>query len=80
MHPMTRNFRHPEILQIARRTGKVTVDGLAEHFDVTLQTIRRDLTELADAGALVRVHGGAVLPSGTTNIGYKERRNIFVYS
>ena len=73
---MTRNFRHPEILQIARRTGKVTVDGLAEHFDVTLQTIRRDLTALADAGALARVHGGAVLPSGTTNIGYEDRRGL----
>lgn len=75
-HPMTRTFRQPEILQIARRTGKVTVDGLAEHFDVTLQTIRRDLTALADAGDLARVHGGAVLPSGTTNIGYEERRGL----
>ena len=76
MHPMSRTFRQPEILQIARRTGKVTVDGLAEHFDVTLQTIRRDLTELADAGELARVHGGAVLPSGTSNIGYEERRGL----
>ena len=73
---MSRTFRQPEILQIARRAGKVTVDGLAEHFDVTLQTIRRDLTELADAGSLTRVHGGAVLPSGTTNIGYEERRGL----
>ena len=73
---MSRTFRQPEILQIARRTGKVTVDGLAEHFDVTLQTIRRDLTELADAGELARVHGGAVLPSGTMNIGYEERRGL----
>lgn len=73
---MSRTFRQPEIMQIARRMGKVTVDGLAEHFDVTLQTIRRDLTELADAGALARVHGGAILPSGTTNIGYEERRNL----
>jgi DeoR family transcriptional regulator, glycerol-3-phosphate regulon repressor len=73
---MSRTFRQPEILQIARRTGKVTVDGLAEHFNVTLQTIRRDLTELADAGDLARVHGGAVLPSGTINIGYEERRGL----
>jgi DeoR family transcriptional regulator, glycerol-3-phosphate regulon repressor len=73
---MTRTFRQPEILEIARRAGKVTVDGLAEHFDVTLQTIRRDLTELADAGSLARVHGGAVLPSGTMNIGYNERRGL----
>lgn len=73
---MSQTFRHPEILEIARREGKVTVEGLAQHFDVTLQTIRRDLKDLADAGRLERVHGGAVLPSGTTNIGYEERRAL----
>ncbi|WP_425074771.1 DeoR/GlpR family DNA-binding transcription regulator [Sagittula sp. S175] len=73
---MSQTFRHPEILEIARREGKVTVEGLAEHFGVTLQTIRRDLSDLAEHGRLERVHGGAVLPSGTTNIGYEERRTI----
>jgi DeoR family glycerol-3-phosphate regulon repressor len=73
---MSQTFRHPEILEIARREGKVTVEGLARHFDVTLQTIRRDLAELAEAGRLERVHGGAVLPSGTANIGYDERRRL----
>ncbi|MCK0152023.1 DeoR/GlpR family DNA-binding transcription regulator [Marivita sp. S6314] len=73
---MSQTFRYPEILDIARREGKVTVEGLARHFDVTLQTIRRDLTDLADKGKLERVHGGAVLPSGTTNIGYEERRSL----
>lgn len=74
--PISQTFRHPDILEIARREGKVTVDGLAEHFGVTHQTIRRDLTELADSGKLERVHGGAVLPSGASNIGYAERRNL----
>jgi DeoR family glycerol-3-phosphate regulon repressor len=73
---MSSTFRHPEILEIARREGKVTVEGLAAHFGVTLQTIRRDLTDLAEAGRLERVHGGAVLPSGTSNIGYEERRSL----
>ena len=73
---MSQTIRHPEILDIARRHGKVTVEGLADHFQVTLQTIRRDLTDLAEAGRLERVHGGAVLPSGTTNIGYEERRRL----
>ncbi|MCJ7874043.1 DeoR/GlpR family DNA-binding transcription regulator [Phaeobacter sp. J2-8] len=73
---MSQTFRHPEIVEIARRDGKVTVEGLAEHFGVTLQTIRRDLTDLANSGRLERVHGGAVLPSGTTNIGYEERRSL----
>lgn len=73
---MSQTFRHPDILEIAKRDGKVTVEQLAEHFGVTLQTIRRDLTELAEANKLERVHGGAILPSGTTNIEYEERRNL----
>lgn len=73
---MAQIFRKPEIINIARREGKVTVDGLVEHFGVTPQTIRRDLTELADAGQLERVHGGAVLPSTTVNIGYDDRREL----
>jgi DeoR family transcriptional regulator, glycerol-3-phosphate regulon repressor len=71
---MSQNFRHRDILDIARKDGKVTVDRLAQHFGVTLQTIRRDLADLAEEGRLERVHGGAVLPSGTSNIGYEERR------
>ena len=70
------SFRHPEILEMARRDGKVTVEGLAQHFGVTLQTIRRDLGDLEDMGRLERVHGGAVVPSGLTNIGYAERRAL----
>lgn len=73
---MSQTLRKPEIIQIARREGKVTVEGLVDHFGVTPQTIRRDLTELADDGMLERVHGGAVLPSTTVNIGYEERRAL----
>ena len=73
---MSQSFRQPDILEIARIEGKVTVEDLAERFDVTVQTIRRDLTELANAGKLERVHGGAILPSGVTNILYEERRRL----
>ncbi len=73
---MSQTFRHPEILEIARREGRVTVERLADYFSVTHQTIRRDLTDLADSGQLERVHGGAVLPSGTSNIGYEDRRAL----
>ncbi len=73
---MTQSFRQAEILSLLRQQGKVTVDGLAAHFGVTLQTIRRDLTEMDQIGQLDRVHGGAILSSGTTNVGYEERRNL----
>lgn len=73
---MALNIRQLEILELARQTGHVAVDELAGHFDVAVQTIRRDLSELADQGMLDRVHGGAVMPSGVTNIGYAERRRM----
>ncbi|SDQ12502.1 DeoR/GlpR family DNA-binding transcription regulator [Microbacterium sp. cf332] len=42
--------------------GRVAVVDLASRFDVTTETVRRDLAALEDAGALRRVHGGAVSP------------------
>jgi DeoR family glycerol-3-phosphate regulon repressor len=70
------SFRQSEILDIAKGEGRVVVEDLAQRFDVTLQTIRRDLSELADSGYLDRVHGGAVPRTGVTNIGYEERRKL----
>ncbi|GAA5027962.1 DeoR/GlpR family DNA-binding transcription regulator [Microbacterium fluvii] len=40
--------------------GRVSVVSLARRFDVTTETVRRDLDLLERAGALRRVHGGAV--------------------
>ncbi|MEI6799478.1 MAG: DeoR/GlpR family DNA-binding transcription regulator [Pseudomonadota bacterium] len=73
---MALSFRQSEILDIAKTQGRVVVEDLAQRFDVTLQTIRRDLTELADTGYLDRVHGGAVPRTGVTNLGYDERRRL----
>lgn len=73
---MALSFRQAEILELARSEGRVIVEDLAQRFDVTLQTIRRDLTELADAGHLDRVHGGATLRTGVTNLGYEQRRRM----
>lgn len=73
---MSLSFRQSDILEIARTEGRVVVEDLADRFGVTVQTIRRDLSDLADAGKLARVHGGAVLPSGVTNLDYEDRRAI----
>src|SRR5918994_4511147 len=40
--------------------GRVSVVELARRFDVTTETVRRDLDQLERIGALRRVHGGAV--------------------
>ena len=43
------NFRQQQILDIARQSGRVTVEDLAARFDVTPQTIRKDLNDLGVA-------------------------------
>lgn len=47
------------------RDGSLSVTPLAAELDVSEDTLRRDLRDLASAGLLVRVHGGAVPASPT---------------
>lgn len=68
--------RQQDILDIARRDGRVDVESLAAQFKVTPQTIRKDLNDLRAAEKLHRVHGGAVFPSDTVNLAYQARRGI----
>ncbi len=70
------SFRKSQILEIARDEGRVVVEDLARRFEVSTQTIRRDLSDLAGEGLLDRVHGGALAPQGMSNIGYQTRRTI----
>lgn len=73
---MAENFRQSEILEIAAQEGRVQVEDLVRRLSTSAQTIRKDLSELSETGRLKRVHGGAILPSGATNIGYSERRDL----
>ncbi len=74
---MTPNPRQAELLDEVLRRGAVSVDALAERFGVTLQTVRRDVKLLAEAGLLARFHGGVrVVRSTTENIAYRQRQHI----
>ena len=53
--------RQSEILNIARAFGRVTVEDLARRFEVSAQTIRKDLNDLCDHRSLTRIHGGAII-------------------
>lgn len=52
--------RQAKILESLGRDGKVQARTLADQFDVSRETIRRDLMELEGRGGLLRVHGGAL--------------------
>jgi DeoR family transcriptional regulator, glycerol-3-phosphate regulon repressor len=73
---MTIPRRQSEIVKLARSLGRVTVDDLARRFEVSAQTIRKDLNDLCERRALSRVHGGAVVASGVENLAYAARRFV----
>lgn len=71
------NPRQAEMLAAVREHGSLSVEALADRFGVTLQTVRRDVKLLADAGLLARFHGGARVPGSTTeNIAYRQHQHL----
>jgi DeoR family glycerol-3-phosphate regulon repressor len=68
--------RQTEIVSLARTAGRVAVEDLARRYEVSAQTIRKDLNELCDRHLLTRVHGGAIIASGVENIAYEARRFV----
>jgi DeoR family transcriptional regulator, glycerol-3-phosphate regulon repressor len=71
------NPRQLHLLETVRARGSATVEQLAEMLGVTLQTVRRDVQRLAEAGLLARFHGGVRVPSSTTeNLGHRLRESL----
>ena len=65
--------RRQQIMATLRRDGKVLASELSAALGVSEDTIRRDLRELAEAGLLQRVHGGA-LPRSPADASYAARQ------
>jgi DeoR family glycerol-3-phosphate regulon repressor len=65
--------RQPQIEAIIRREGEVSVEMLAARFDVSSETIRRDLGALAELGRVQKVHGGARRPHLIREPSHDER-------
>lgn len=60
---MFANERQQKIYEIIKNDGAVTTSKLVEMFNVSLETVRRDLIFMEENGQLVKVHGGAVARS-----------------
>jgi len=58
MERLSQHDRQAKLLALLRREGTVRIATLAKVFDVTTETARRDLDELARSGALKRTYGG----------------------
>ncbi len=70
----TLSERQKEILNTAKKKGRVIVDQLSALFNVSPQTIRKDINELCNMQLLQRVHGGAIVGSSIENVGYEARK------
>lgn len=68
------NQRQQEILDLVQQQGFVSIETLAQSFNVTPQTIRRDINTLSDKQLLTRYHGGAGPSSSVENVEYATRQ------
>ncbi|MFO8075721.1 MAG: DeoR/GlpR family DNA-binding transcription regulator [Egibacteraceae bacterium] len=67
--------RRVEIVRLLEALGGARVTDLAERFDVSEMTIRRDLDDLDRRGLARKVHGGALPTGGTTEDPGFERKS-----
>lgn len=65
--------RQAQILAHLRDTGRVLAQDLAMLFNVSEDTVRRDLREMAARGECERVYGGALLPPGGQTVPLRIR-------
>ena len=72
---MLTSQRKKLLLAALKRDGQLVAKALSAQFGVSEDTIRRDLRDLAQAGLLQRVHGGA-LPASPAVADFSERRSI----
>lgn len=58
---MRPTVRRERIEKVVRERERVTVEALAELLGTSRETIRRDLTDLAERGRVRKIHGGATI-------------------
>jgi len=70
--------RHGKIIALIKKSGFATVEEMSRVFNVTPQTIRRDINLLDSEGYISRYHGGAGLSVSTENVAYRRRKEILL--
>jgi hypothetical protein len=74
---MIREHRHKRILSILKSDGVASLADIhALMPQVSRVTLRRDLADLAEAGALRRTHGGATLPDAAVLRALRTRSSV----
>ncbi|MGN7999657.1 DeoR/GlpR family DNA-binding transcription regulator [Sphingomonas sp. 22176] len=69
----TQTARLTTLLALLEQRGQWSIGELAERFDVSEETIRRDVRQLEQAGRVQKIHGGVCLPGGVLEPPYRQR-------
>lgn len=73
--------RRRQIIELIEREGNVRVADLSQRFEVSEVTIRKDLAELEERGALQRTHGGAAQSYRSRfNLSFLEKERLHAES
>jgi DeoR family glycerol-3-phosphate regulon repressor len=68
--------RRRDILAIVAEQGFATIEALARRFDVSAQTVRRDIIHLQREGLVRRFHGGAGPPDAPVRLTYDTKKTV----
>lgn len=60
--------RRQEILKVLEENGRVLAKDLADKFEMSIDSIRRDLSIMEEQGVLKRTHGGAIPVTNVRNM------------
>lgn len=71
---MNQAQRHEKMVSLVKQKSFMSIDELVEEFQVTPQTIRRDLNQLSEEGLVSRFHGGAGVATSWENTPYQDRK------
>lgn len=78
---LLKNERLSKIIEMVNENNIITVDSLVKKLKVSTMTIRRDLEELNNDGAIIRIHGGAesILTKTSKNeLSYIQKKKLRV--
>lgn len=73
---LNQTARFEAILATLSDRGATTISALAAAFDVSEETVRRDIRRLEKDGAVRKVHGGVRLPDRRAEAPWRQRLNV----
>jgi DeoR family glycerol-3-phosphate regulon repressor len=73
---MLANPRQSDILRALQGRGSRSVAKIAEDLNVSTETIRRSIKPLVESGALIKFHGGVMVPGRNDETPYQRRMQL----